>query len=285
MKPASLIRPCADDEDLTALETIATSLARALPGLLSNRQALAATVGPVAQSHFTEWRSVQNPFGMLLRYTFGQQNEEVALHIPGYLVSQIIDIQYGGTGVIPVRGNFTATETKFVERLAAALQPCLTKAIAPGAANIAQLVELQPDILTFDWPKARDQIAMLNVFVEHASIKAATISCFMDIATARQIVTRSASSPAGPHPERPDWQARMRSAAMNIPVPARAVLTSAMLPAARLMTLAPGDILPVLLPTHIPLTVEGRHIARGTIGDANGRAALKIDHIEGIYHE
>jgi flagellar motor switch protein FliM len=283
--PASLLRTSAGEENLTALQTMAVSLARSLQGLLSQREPVTASAGPVATSHFAEWRSAQNPFGMLLRYTFGSRNEELAIHVPGYLVSQIIDIQYGGTGLIPVRGHFTATETKFVERLAAALLPSLAKAVAPGAETTGQLAEMQPDILAFDWLKARDQIAMLNVFVEHASIKAATIGCFMDMATARSIVARSASSPDGSSPERRDWPATIRSAAMNVPVPARAVLTSASLPAARLMTLAPGDILPVLLPTQIPLMVAGRCLAKGTIGDANGRAALKIEHIEGIHHE
>jgi flagellar motor switch protein FliM len=285
MKPASLLRISADNEDLTALESIAASLARALQNLLSKREAVVASAGPVVQSHFTEWRSAQNPYGMLLRYRFGSRNEEIALHIPGYLVSQIIDIQYGGTGLIPARGTFTATEMKFVERLAAALQPCLAKAVAHGTATTGQLVEMQPDLLAFDWPKARDQTAMLNVFIEHSSIKAATIACFMDIATARQIGARSISSAEGSKAEQPGWQERMRSAAMNIPIPARAILTSTELPAAWLLNLAPGDILPVLLPAQMPLTIAGRHFARGTIGDANGRAALKIEHIEGRHHE
>jgi flagellar motor switch protein FliM len=284
VKPASLLRTSDDSADLTALGTMAISLARALQDLMSKREPIVASAGPVVQSHFTEWRCAQNPFGILLRYRFGSRNEEVALHVPGYLVSQIIDIQYGGTGLIPVRGTFTSTEITFVERLGGALMPCLAHTIAPGTAATGQLVEIQSDFLAFDWPKTRDRIAMLNVFVECPAIKAATISCFMDIATACSVVGRH-TSPGGSSREKPEWQARMRSAVMNIPVPARAILTSAELSAAKVMTLAPGDILPVLLPDQIPLAVAGRYFARGTIGDSNGRAALKIEYVEGRNHE
>ena len=44
--------------------------------------------------------------------------------------------------------------------------------------------------------------------------------------------------------------------------------------------LAPGDFIPVCLPTRVPVTVAGRLLAHGTIGEANGRAAIKIDKLE-----
>jgi flagellar motor switch protein FliM len=39
-------------------------------------------------------------------------------------------------------------------------------------------------------------------------------------------------------------------------------------------------VIPVSLPAHVPLIVEGRRFAIGTIGEHDGRAALKIEKVE-----
>jgi hypothetical protein len=40
-----------------------------------------------------------------------------------------------------------------------------------------------------------------------------------------------------------------------------------------------------MLPADVPLLVAGRRFARGTIGETNGRTALKIQNMEGSDHE
>jgi hypothetical protein len=40
-----------------------------------------------------------------------------------------------------------------------------------------------------------------------------------------------------------------------------------------------------MLPADVPLFVAGHLFARGTIGEANGRSALKIENMEGSDHE
>ena len=49
---------------------------------------------------------------------------------------------------------------------------------------------------------------------------------------------------------------------------------------ADLLALRPGDVIPISLPQHIPLTVAGRLFAHGTLGEADGRAAIRISRIE-----
>jgi flagellar motor switch protein FliM len=77
----------------------------------------------------------------------------------------------------------------------------------------------------------------------------------------------------------------MQSATLRVPLPARAILTQTEVPVSRLLSLRPGDILPVMLPADVPLLVAGHLFARGTIGEANGRSALKIENMEGSDHE
>lgn len=285
MTATSLLRASDSRDDLGYLAMVNERLAHAFQQLLSRQAKFEAKAGPVSQALYTEWRTAQNPFGMLLRYTLGTNDGELVLHIPGYLVSQIVDIEYGGRGQIAPRGAFSPTESRFVERLAEQLLQQVQLATGGAITPRCQLAEMQPDILSFNWPGLCDEILVTGILIECPAVKSATVSCFTDLATAKQIANRSSDVPAASPTTNPAWQAKMRAAAMRVQMPARAVLTRAQLPAAKMLTLSPGDILPILLPAQVPLTVAGYQFARGSIGEANGRAAFKIEHIEGMDHE
>jgi flagellar motor switch protein FliM len=276
----TLLRSDDTINDFTTLAPHSDRLARAFQEMFSGRinGSISTKPGTIVAARYTEWRISQNPFGMLLRYRVSGNGTELIVHIPGYLVSQIIDIHYGGTGHVPTRPRFTPAETKFVARLGKQLAPHIS--LVAGAP--AELVEIQPDILSFGWPKSLDSICLINVFVEAAAIKSATVSCFMSVETARTLTIQIAGSSEQSLAYDPVWQSKMQSAAMRVRFPARAILTRCEMPAARLLCLAPGDILPVILPSKVPLTIAGRQFAYGTIGEANGRAALQIETIEGM---
>lgn len=280
MSTASLIRADAGGEDIAQLSLFIDPIALHLNAIFASAK-LAIKAGPIASARFTEWRINQNPYGMLLRFTAAANGNEILFHLPGHLISQIIDIGYGGKGQVGTRSAFSAAEMRFVERIADQLGQHVGRTLNEPC----RLAEMQSEILSFAWPKMRDQIALASIFVESPAIKSATISCFMDIATARQLAGRLNQTPDIPAASNPEWRTKMKSAAMRVTMPARAVLTRAELPAAQLLTLRPGDILPVLMPSQIPLTVAGRPFARGTIGEANGRAALKIEYMEGMVYE
>jgi flagellar motor switch protein FliM len=280
MSAASLLRADDGGEDIARLALFIDPIARACDAIFVGAN-LAIKAGPIAPARFTEWRINQNPYGMLLRFALVSNGTEIVLHLPGYLVSQIIDIGYGGRGQVGARSAFSVAETRFVQRVA----DQITQYIGRALNEPCQLAEMQSEILAFAWPKARDQIALASIFVQSPAIKSATISCFMDIATARRLARNLNQTPDIPAAANPEWRTKMQSAAMRVTMPVRAVLTRANLPAAQLLTLRPGDILPVLMPSQIPLTVAGRLFARGTIGEANGRAALKIEYMEGLDHE
>jgi flagellar motor switch protein FliM len=278
--PVTLLRGHATIDDFAVLAPHSDRLARAFQDMFTRRASglIEAKPGTIQAARYTEWRISQNPFGMLLRYHVPSNGTELIVHIPGHLVGQIIDIHYGGTGQVPVRQTFTPAETKFVERLGRQLVPH----VGLVAGVQAELVELQPDILSFSWPKSLDAICLVSIFVENPAIKSATISCFMAVETARSLASRIAGSSEQSRADDPVWQSKMQSAAMRVRFPARAILTRCEMPATRLLCLAPGDILPVILPSKVPLTIAGRHFAYGTIGEANGRAALQIETIEGM---
>jgi flagellar motor switch protein FliM len=65
---------------------------------------------------------------------------------------------------------------------------------------------------------------------------------------------------------------------------ARSVLARPNISVAELLQLKPGDVIPISVPALVPLLVAGRPVALGKIGDQDGRAALKIEKVEGGFH-
>ena len=61
-----------------------------------------------------------------------------------------------------------------------------------------------------------------------------------------------------------------------MPVPVTAVLVDMTIGFSRLTSLKPGDVLPVAVARSVPLQVDGRTIATGTIGEVEDRVAVQI---------
>ncbi len=277
--PISLIKEIEENSDHGEIKNIGERLRRSIQDLLaaSSGHDLNAKAGSINPASYTEWRIAQNPYGLLFRYRITAQGAQMLIHVPGHLLSQIVDLAYGGIGNLAVRSAFTPAETRFAERIAEALLPAIRAAWKDTPTIAPTLLGTETDLLNANWPKGQDRILVSNLFVEGDGIKPATISWIISAETANVL-------PAAPGAESsvadPVWGQRMRASAMAVSLPARSILTRCELPLSRLLTLATGDIIPVFLPSSVPLTVAGRTFAHGSIGEANGRAALRIETME-----
>ena len=79
----------------------------------------------------------------------------------------------------------------------------------------------------------------------------------------------------------PAWTRSLQDAVLDVRFPVRTVLTRPDMTLDRLLTLAPGDVIPVLLPAFVPVSVGGRVVGHGTIGEENGRTAIRLERMEG----
>jgi flagellar motor switch protein FliM len=78
----------------------------------------------------------------------------------------------------------------------------------------------------------------------------------------------------------PLWSGALDKALRDVRMPVRSVLARPEISLVKLLALEVGDIIPLTMPRHVPVTVAGRSFAFGSIGEANGNAAIMIDHIE-----
>jgi flagellar motor switch/type III secretory pathway protein FliN len=140
--------------------------------------------------------------------------------------------------------------------------------------------EAQTDLLQAGLPKSREAISVQPFTCEGGAIKPAVISLILSAEAASRLSKRSESYSVNEAPTDAAWTDRMRAAAMRVRLPARTILARSDVSFQRLLTLSPGDVLPLLLPAQIPLTVAGHIFAHGSLGEANGRAALLIEKME-----
>lgn len=273
-----LVRVSKETMDLANLEPLAAKLARGMQAVLDSRATgeIMVTAGTANAARYPEWRISQNPFGALLRFGTVGCNNDLLVHLPGHLLNQIVDLHYGGCGTVPIQTEFTAAELQFAARIGERF------ALLFEAAGLGEVrfYESQTDLLQAGWPKSREAIAVQPFTCEGSAIKPAVISLILSTETVNGLSKRNDSDPMNDMPSDAAWTKRMRAAAMRVRLPARTILTRTDISFQRLLTLAPGEVLPLLLPAQIPLTVAGHLFAHGSLGEANGRAALLIEKME-----
>jgi flagellar motor switch protein FliM len=105
------------------------------------------------------------------------------------------------------------------------------------------------------------------------------ISILYPLATLRPIEAELASKVHDDSEGDSEWRMRLSAALENVRLPVRSVLARPELSVAQLMALKPGDVIPVTLSPTVPLLVGQKHLAEGSIGEQDGRAALMIQQI------
>lgn len=277
-----LARNANDSAELSQLEPLAQRVAQSIQSLLGSftKGAYQITTGTANSARYPEWRIAQNPFGAAFRYVMPKRGEELLVHLPGSLICQIVDLYYGGNGTVQARSEFSSAELRFLSGFGTQLAPLLKTQIDPDEGSPFEYVRTETDLLQMAWPKSREAIVIQSFFAEGESIKPSAVSLILTTETLRFLDNRRSVEENQVVPTDAAWSERVRSATMRVKFPTRIVLTHCNVSFQKMLTLAPGDILPLLLPAQIPMIVSGRVFARGSLGEANGRAALMIEKIE-----
>jgi flagellar motor switch protein FliM len=283
-KPVSLLRERDDAPGFPGLDRIGERFARGLRGAIAAAGGDGATVarGASILKGFAAWRSEQDAFGALCRYQLPPIKGAMLMTIPPALIMQLVDLFYGGTGEISsARSEFTAAESRYVTRFAEQCRPLLAAAWAEVATLSPALAGVETDIANAKLCKDMDLVVIQPFAVQIAGGDVATVACVYPVASLRPIAALSdAPQPENAAPTDPIWRDRLSDAVLEARLPMRSIFARPELPLGQLLSLKAGDVIPVCLPNHIPITVAGRLFAQGTVGESSGRAAIKIEKIE-----
>ncbi len=260
---------------------LAGGLRSALQSLASER--LTVTPGPSRIEAHDVWLEAQGHSMGLALYQLPPMKGRMALRLPQDLIGALVDAFFGGS---IARGkskktDYSRTDLRLMHRIATTVAPqlgaawsdfgpfrCLPAGLIddPEEAKLAKgdaPLLIQPFVLTYpgDISFTIDLVYPVDM-----------------IQSAREEWCASPEQEAIPRD--PAWRQDLGCALADVFIPVRSILARPTMTLPELANLKLGDIIPIPPAQNLPLIVGDRPFARGSLGEQNGLAAFRIDHIE-----
>jgi flagellar motor switch protein FliM len=276
--PAKLTRAEDTAASFPGLDSIADRGANALSDMLEALGCRGAIIarGEAELVSASTWRA-RSKSSALCHFESRPFKGSFTLMLDANLIMRLVDIFYGGDGQAdPFSGAFRAADDRMIARVGehmTALLPSVWRDVAPMAPQLLLSGEAHLAM--------RGAKLILHPFVVSGlGPEPLSVSWGYPIDFLRQLP--SLSNNGGQHvavaPD-PQWQNQMRRAVSEISLPVRTIFARPEVPLSQLLVLKPGDIIPVCLPSTVPVTVAGRVFAEASVGEAGGRTAIKIARI------
>lgn len=267
---------------LSGMDRIGERVARHLRAMLE--QVIGAkpnlTTQPAEMVNFDLWSAMAPNFCSLSTYKLHPLKGSILVKLDAGMVTSMVERFYGGSGTRPApeRNEFTRSE----DRLRAKLSDDVMKALIAAWADLLPMDmslasrEHDPQALVF--AEASDQLLSQTFTLNMGKGQEWTIELMFPLGALRQLEPLLATNaPDEIQLKDPLWQARLARQMGNIRLPAKTVLARPSLTLNELLNLKNGDVIPVNIERYLPLIVENRVLAQGTIGEQSGRAAFMIE--------
>ncbi|WP_324749722.1 FliM/FliN family flagellar motor switch protein [Sphingomonas sp. LY54] len=267
---------------LPALDRMSERMARRIRDVIEpfarSKPRVAAT--PVTVRRFESWREEKAEFTSLSLYRFRPLKGGVLLAVEPECVSQLVDAFYGGSGsgASAHGAEFTATEERLLLRLTEALIATLVEVWSEVMPVTAQLMSRETNTAYATLVNREEPVAVARFTVIPLQGNPTTLDVLYPVSALRAVEDEiSAKVRDDAAINSAEWRERLSAALGNVRLDARSVLARPSMPLTDLLKLAPGDIIPITVPANVPLIVAGRAVAHGTIGETDGRPALRIE--------
>jgi flagellar motor switch protein FliM len=195
------------------------------------------------------------------------------------LVFTVVDNFFGGDGRYPARiegREFTATEMRVIQLLLKQTFADLQEAWAPVMDVEFEYInsEINPHFANIVTPREYVVVCRFQVELEGGGGQLHITLPYSMLEPIRELLDAGIQSDRNDRDE--NWNAILRDQLNLAEVNISSVLASKRLSLRQLTGLKVGDILPIELPTHVPLCVEEIPLFTGEFGIANGNNAIKI---------
>ena len=253
------------------LRDVIEPFARDKPGVEAER---------VHVRRFESWRLEQPEFSSISLYRFRPLKGAVLIALEPSFISRLVDMFYGGSGDYDERkfNEFTATEERLLVRISEALIDTLTEVWSEVMTVTPQLLSRETNTAYASLVRGDEPVAVARFTVALGQGRPAKIDILYPVSALRS-VENELSAKVHDDTSRTARQ-RMASALGEVRIQARSVLARPSISMQELLALEPGDVIPISLPAQVPLLVSGRLLAFGSIGDQEGKAALRIEKVD-----
>jgi flagellar motor switch protein FliM len=208
--------------------------------------------------------------------------------IEGKFAYEMLDRFFGGDGEAPhpLPTEFTGAADTLLKRISASIATQLDPAwellanfrfsCAENTASIAVAPEID----------ANEPMVFTRLGVAAGDAKPHWIDILYPVAALKPHTPNLTAKVIGGEPEpEPEWRNGLTRNAMALRLPVRSVLAEPMVPVSMLMALKLGDVIPISFGPDVPVMVARQKIGFGTVGTANGQAAIKMTRFEPLLTE
>ena len=277
--------------DLQALAQVNQRLARSLRGLFEPllRQAVKVSAEAISVERFDAYQASRGQaLSSVTMIGMAPLSGQAMLVLDGALTFRLVDLYFGGPGLPPnpLPAEFTPTAEAMIARIAAGFAERLSGAWGELAEIAFQPGRTEANPAMLSHIDGEDRVVRTRFVLSVGEARPIEIDLLYPAASLKPIAAilsskvqsrRQAADPA--------WTNNLARAVMQVKLPVRSVLAEPVIPLAQLMTLKPGDIIPISFGPEIPLLVSNNRFARGAVGASNGRAAIRVHRIEPLEDE
>lgn len=226
---------------------------------------------------FGDWRNGLAPMCAVAVCRMPPLKGQILLSVPPGLISRLTDIFFGGDGEqAGDRSAFTPTEQRVFLRLADLLADAHSRAW-PGPAT-PEVAALEMTRNNLRMAREGDPTIIQSLTIQRGKTNLGRIDFAHAAPQLRGMF--GAEDMSDDEPASPEWRRQVETAMLNVHLPVRSVIARPEITLETLFRLAPGDVIPIILPANVPIIAAGKVLARGSIGEANGHAAIQIEHLE-----
>jgi flagellar motor switch protein FliM len=269
-------------QKLAGLDRIGERLARQLRSAIEpySRSKTQVTAEPVEHRRFEDWCADQRDFASLSLYRLRPLKGGMMIAMEADFITSLVDAFYGGRGLAPAhkRTEFTASEDRMIARLTEMFVAQLKEAWVEVMKLEPVLASRETNPAYVTVAKPQDNVLIQRFTLVPAQGRPGAVSFIYPQTTLRpveaQLSAKVRDEAGAPDSE---WRQRLAYAIEDVRLPVRSVLARPELTMAQLMTLKPGDVIPINLAPKVPLLVGSKRFAEGTIGEQEGRAALLVE--------
>lgn len=227
---------------------------------------------------FGEWRDTLPMCCAVASCQIAGQKSQTLLSVPPGIISRLTDLFFGGDGeVLNSAPGMTLTEERIFRRLAVQLAAAHARALR--SSEDADVGALETARNNMRQAREGDALVIQTLAITRGKTSLGKIEIAHLAARMRGGLAEKHEPPVN-EMTGDVWRTSLAAAMRTVHVPVRSVIARPEISLERLIALVPGDIIPIIITDHIPVIVSGTVFALGSLGEANGHTAIRIEQIE-----
>ena len=280
--------------DLHTLQHLSVRLVKSLRGVFEPmlRREVRCWAEPLAVQRFADYRaerpdSLTGWLPLEMASPALPARGQALIVLDGQFILELLDLFFGGTGSASpeLPREFSGAADALVERLGRQIAGPLSATWEPLAkieftvghpeTNPAMLADIDSD----------DAVIVTRFGIASGIAAPVHLDIVYPVAALKPHGTALTGKVVGSAEPDPGWRNGLTRAAMHVRFPVRSVLAEPIVKLSMLMDLKAGDVIPISFGPEVPVMVGRDCLGVGTVGAANGKAAVRLTRLNTVFDE